>query len=302
MMQFPYATAEAFDAALTDRLSAVHETSRHSINELRRQFAYDRLLVRIFQDPSSSDSWILKGGGGLLARIPDRARHSMDLDLFYAGEFDDAIEALQELAHRDLGDFFDFDVTLLRGAPTTGVRRLKVASFIGNKVFEPFRIDLVVASNMTQPPDSVDPLTPIVIPGLSTCPYRVYSLVDHIADKHAAMVDTYNDNAPSTRYRDLVDLVLIATTQRPDAADLRSALLSEYSVRNLPTPTDIDLPAATWAAGYANAIEALPDVSHRTASDALNLVRALLQPLLDNRIPSGTWNPDISRWEPHVPS
>lgn len=197
--QFPYTTAEAFASALADRFSAAHQTSRYSINELRRQFAHDRLLARIFQDNDIAASWTLKGGAGLLARIPNQARHSMDLDLFYEGEFVDAIESLQNLGHRDLGDFFDFDVTVVSGTPMRDVRRLKVTSFIGNKVFEQFRIDLVIASNMTQPPDSIKPLTPVHVPGLPTSPYRVYPLVDHIADKHAAMIDTYSDGATSTR-------------------------------------------------------------------------------------------------------
>jgi hypothetical protein len=39
MSQFPYATTEAFASVLADRFIAVHETSRYSGNELRRQFA-----------------------------------------------------------------------------------------------------------------------------------------------------------------------------------------------------------------------------------------------------------------------
>jgi len=298
MNRFPYATAEAFASALADRFNAAHETSRYSANELRRQFAYDRLLTRIFQDTDTAAAWILKGGGGLLARIPDQARHSMDLDLFYEGEFVDAIESLQDLGHRDLGDFFDFDVTLVRGAPLTGVRRLKVTSFIGNKIFEQFRIDLVIASNMTQPPDSIEPLTPVAVPGLTTSSYRVYSLVDHIADKHAAMIDTYNDGAPSTRYRDLVDLVLIANTQQPDAAALRSALLSEYSARGLAVPTNVELPDETWVAGYVKGIESLPGVAQRTAKEALAVVSALLEPLLNDAALTGTWDPERTTWNP----
>ncbi len=294
--QFRYATAEAFASALADRFSSAHRTSRYSINELRRQFAYDRLLARIFHDTDIAASWILKGGGGLLARFPDQARHSMDLNLFYEGEFIDAIESLQALGHRDLDDFFDFDITLVRGTPMRDVRRLKVTSFIGNKVFEQFRIDLVVASNMTQPPDSIKPLTPVDVPGLPTSPYRVYPLVDHIADKHAAMIDTYNDGAPSTRYRDLVDLVLIANTQGLDAAALRSALLSEYAARSLATPTSIELPAETWIAGYAKEIESLPSVTERTAMEAIELVKALLEPLLDDDDVAGTWEPQLRTW------
>jgi hypothetical protein len=56
--------------------------------------------VRVFQDTDTVAAWILKGGGGLPALIPDQAPHSMDLDLFYEGEFVDAIESLQDLGHQ----------------------------------------------------------------------------------------------------------------------------------------------------------------------------------------------------------
>jgi len=267
MSGLPYETAHAFNAALTERFLVAHAASRYSVNELRRQFAYDRLLARIFHDPDIASDWILKGGGGLLARIPDQARHSMDLDLFFEGEFVEATESLQTLGHSDLGDFFDFDVTLVQGAPTTGVRRLKV------------------------------PITPVEVPGLVAPTYRVYSLVDHIADKHAAMIDTYNDGAPSTRYRDLVDLVLITNTQKPDAADLRAALQSEYAVRGITPPAGVELPDPSWIVGYEKEIESLPGVAQRTALEAIAAVGSLLDPILTDQELTGTWNPQRLIWE-----
>ena len=296
MSAFPYATAEAFAAALADRFRAAHDGGRYSVNELRRQFAYDRLLARVFQDADVAVSWILKGGGGLLARIPEHARHSMDLDLFFEGEFADAIKSLQDVGHHDLGDFFDFDITEMRGIGTHGVRRLRVESFIGNKAFEHFRIDLVIASNMTQPPDLVGPLVPIQVPGLATSVYRVYSLVDHVADKHAAMIAKYNDGAASTRYRDLLDLVIIANTQPLDAAALRRALLSEYSARDLSAPATVELPNEGWVDGYANEVASLPAVPQRTAMQALDTVRSLLETVLNDDALTGTWDPYLRRW------
>lgn len=65
-----YATADAFHDSVKARLRSAAERSRHSVNELRRQFAYDRLLTRVFiEDPGE---WVLKGATALLARIPDR--------------------------------------------------------------------------------------------------------------------------------------------------------------------------------------------------------------------------------------
>ncbi|RLE21447.1 MAG: hypothetical protein DRJ50_09215 [Actinobacteria bacterium] len=75
---------------------------------MRRQFAYGRFLDRVFShDP---DRWVLKGATGLLARIPGQARHSMDIDLFFAGRIEAAIGALRDVVQVDRGDFFTFDI------------------------------------------------------------------------------------------------------------------------------------------------------------------------------------------------
>ena len=66
---FDFIDADAFRDSLTSRFKSASINKQVSINELRRQFAYDRLLTRLFTyDPSS---WVLKGGGLLLARLPN---------------------------------------------------------------------------------------------------------------------------------------------------------------------------------------------------------------------------------------
>jgi hypothetical protein len=75
---FPYATAAAFRAALRDRLSGLARAGGHGLDELQRQFAYDRLLARAFMGPDA-DRWVLEGAGALLVRSPE-ARHSRDID------------------------------------------------------------------------------------------------------------------------------------------------------------------------------------------------------------------------------
>ena len=45
---FPYASAQAFGAALTDRFKRLARDSDQAVSQLRRQFAYDRLLARLF--------------------------------------------------------------------------------------------------------------------------------------------------------------------------------------------------------------------------------------------------------------
>lgn len=64
---FPYRSAQALGSALADRLKAQANQSRYSVSQLRRQFAYDRLLTRVFSDPDQQ--WILKGGVAMLAQM-----------------------------------------------------------------------------------------------------------------------------------------------------------------------------------------------------------------------------------------
>ena len=70
----PYASARDFERALVDRIATVAASSPYGVAEIRRQFAYGRLLARVFTH--APDEWVLKGAAGLLARMPGRARHS----------------------------------------------------------------------------------------------------------------------------------------------------------------------------------------------------------------------------------
>ena len=296
-IELPYGSARAFDIALKDRLQAAANDSTYTIAELRRQFAYDRLLARAFT--AHPDRWILKGGGGLLARIPGRARHSMDIDLFYRGELDAAVSDLEDLAADDsFGDFFTFDISPNPGQFADGATgiNLSVAAFLGEKEFQRFNIDLVISSNMTKEPDIVAGLAPVSIPGLRVVDYIVYSVVDHVADKHAAMIDTYGEgNRPSTRYRDLVDLVLVATTQHIDAGELQAALLSEYRHRGLDVPTTVKAPDDSWEAGYTREAVKVLHLEQQTLGAALVVARGMLEPVLIGEA-NGRWSPDALKW------
>ena len=72
-----------------------------------RQALRDRFLCRVFSDPDGR--FILKGGSGLLARIPDgRATRDIDFATASRKSSEDAFAALVELAGRDMGDFLAF--------------------------------------------------------------------------------------------------------------------------------------------------------------------------------------------------
>ncbi|MEE8498682.1 MAG: nucleotidyl transferase AbiEii/AbiGii toxin family protein [Acidimicrobiia bacterium] len=292
--RIPYQTAKDFDRALTDRIASAALILPYGVPQLRRQFAYGRLLARLFlHEP---ERWVLKGATGLLARMPGKARHSMDVDLFFSGELDEAVSGFRDAADGDLGDFFTFDVVpgVALSRNTTG-RVLTVTAYLGDKVFEAFPVDVVVTQTMTTEADSTPPIELIEVPGLESPPYRTYPISDQIADKYSAMLGTYA-GLPSTRYRDLVDLVLIATTQHVDADLLRVALASEQRRRGLDPGEALKLPSADWRQGYGRVASAMPGFRVIDADEAVELVGRLLEPILDGTA-AGLWNPQDLRWD-----
>ncbi|MFD0772412.1 hypothetical protein ACFQZ2_00580 [Streptomonospora algeriensis] len=65
-MTLPYTTPAAFRRALTERLrAAAKPNGPWPLAELQRQFAYDRLLARLYHLDSG---WLVKGATALLAR------------------------------------------------------------------------------------------------------------------------------------------------------------------------------------------------------------------------------------------
>jgi hypothetical protein len=95
------------------------------------------------------------------------------------------------------------------------------------------------------------------MPNVEQHGYRVYPLVDHIADTVAAFFQRYGDGLrPSTRYRDLVDLAAIVTVVSVRADDQLQAMSSQFDRRGLVRPARFDVPdRPLWEAGYAREAE-----------------------------------------------
>jgi hypothetical protein len=73
-----YSSAFSFRRALEDRLNAASKTEGIDLNRMRRQVAFDRLLVRLFAE--GGPPWRLKGGYALELKL-SIARTTRDLDL-----------------------------------------------------------------------------------------------------------------------------------------------------------------------------------------------------------------------------
>jgi hypothetical protein len=292
-----YETPQALRQAVTARLRAVATPhGRWTLAELQRQFAYDRLLARLYV---IDNSWILKGAVALLARQVS-VRHSADIDLYRNAERTMVERELRAGAELDLGDWFRFDIAAgenLSGG--TGGTRYPVTAWIGATQWATFHIDLVgTGVHMTGVPDHVPPVAEISVPGIEQPGYRAYPLVDHVADKVAAILEFHRDGRPSTRFRDLIDLVALVVAIRVGAAEQRVALTSEIERRALTFPEQFGVPdRELWEGGFARAARRAAELPAKTLDDALAIVRPFVDPVLDGTA-IGTWDPELGAWVP----
>jgi hypothetical protein len=294
-MSVRYTSAQAFGAAVTDRLASLAGGPGRSLSQLRRQFAYDRLLARLFT--AAPNEWILKGGVAMIARLAT-ARHTADVDLVAREHSTEgALAALHSGAGEDLGDFFTFRLgaarTLIQGV--AGLR-IPTEAWLGPRVFERFGVDLVTGVVITGHPEEAQPLLNLTIPGLVRPRYRLYPLVDSIADKVMAIVETHQGR-PSTRFRDLADLVVVARGQQVRASELVVAFRSERLRRDLRGIDGLRIPDdRLWRSGYQSVVRDVPGIEERTLDDALAVVRRFVDPVLTDAITDGFWDPATLTW------
>lgn len=292
-----YQSPAAFRRAVTDRLRAIEHTSRWRLPQLQRHVAYDRLLRRLYL---TDRDWIVKGAAALVAREIG-VRETIDIDVYRDMPLA-AIEAsFRHAAVADLGDWFRFEVgaplPVADGAP--GVR-LPVTAFVGATEWAAFHVDLVGSDvRMTGEPDEVHAIAVLSMPDLEQVSCWVYPIVDHIADKIAAIFQRYGrSRAPSTRYKDLVDLVAMVGQVSVAANAQLAALQSELERRQVTLPTEFAVPdRRLWEPGYgAEARRSLLDMG-RTLDEALAIVTPFIDPLLDGTA-SGSWSSTAGRWTP----
>ncbi|MFD1722380.1 nucleotidyl transferase AbiEii/AbiGii toxin family protein, partial [Amnibacterium endophyticum] len=279
----PYRTGTAVERAISEAARRTR-TAERDTNRLVREAIFDRFLCRVFAD--ESETFLLKGGTSMLARIPT-ARTTRDIDLATKERtLDAAITALRAAAATDLGDHFRFEYRdtqpLLEGEgqPYTDGARIRFDTYIGAAKKDGISIDLVLGHTPTTPPITAPPANRLPLPRLATRDYRLYPLVDQVADKVCACEGLYGPTGqPSSRVKDLVDLVLIARTQTLNGSDLTRAIKVERARRALPDRDTFTAPATfgrTWRTEAAKG-NLPPEID---LAAAVILVSHLIEPAL----------------------
>ncbi len=230
-----YENAGQFDRAVK---KSIKDSSRDP-GIAYREMLRDRFLCRVFSE--DEPRFLLKGGSSMLARIPD-ARATKDVDFAARGRetTESAIAALDGLASKDLGDFCTFRLTgweeSLDENGYSRLLKLRYASYVGDEEKDPILIDLSLDCTTTQPAERIAPANRIEIEGVEVCDYLACPLVDQLADKLCAIMELQPGGWPSSRMKDLVDIVTYATNESFDLLQLRQAVRCECAKRGMAVP------------------------------------------------------------------
>lgn len=295
------------DAAKKAARQAGPGISAASIDAQIRQARFDRFLCRVFAEGEQSE-WLLKGGMSMLARVP-RSRTTKDVDLaaLHASDLAEAERALTALVEVDLEDHLTF--RLIRSTPTgLGENQPGVAtwrySFACIDADHDIQVDTVVVDVVVGPPpvgrpEVVEPANRLYLRRpLITFPYRLYPVVDQIADKVCATMDThYPGGKRSSRVKDLVDLVVIAHTQTVDLDELRAAIDSKRELSGIAPFEHFGAPAE-WARTYPATAEGVAAAESLSAQTAAGLVASFVDPALGKIANPAAWDPHTLAWIP----
>lgn len=228
-----------------------------SINRLRRNVAFDRLLARICaQEPSS---FLLKGGYGMELRIA-QARATQDIDLTCLLRPDHAkdpiteliLQKLQMLARIELNDHLIYQIGQpqrdIENAPYGGSRH-NVSAIINNELFAEFKLD-VGADFLIDETEKIPGKNWLAFCGISPPIIPVISIQQQFAEK----IHTYTlpREQINTRSKDLIDLVLLLEIKNRPPEAFQHSLHRVFKARNThPVPEMLPEPPSSWQKPFA---------------------------------------------------
>lgn len=298
-----YGTSTALLAAMTSRAKTEAKQRGVPAQRLIREFEFSRLLARVFA-VDRADRWVLKGGQAMLVRVPD-PRTTKDIDLLHRrdpSDLDAAVDDLRVALASDLGDFYRFEIVKVEeiqaNSEQTGVqcRRITVSVRCGAKPLSSIQIDVAADSCMTDAPVTSS-FPAVVVPSVRAPQISLYPVVDHIADKVCATHAVYGRGRPSSRERDMVDLVLFAVSHPVPGGRLRNAIAMEWNHRKLNGTPRFE-PPPTWRDRYPKLARPVPALVDHTSFDvARTLLADFLDPVFTGRADGCVWSPTSKAWE-----
>ncbi len=291
-----YATAAGFRQALDDRLKTEAANTGLGLARLRKGVAFELFLRRLVA--VAPDRWVLKGALALDFRLDVATRPTKDIDLGRDDDEQAAIEDITAAQQLALDDFFTFTATRtddFAESDEFAAIRFHVTAELGGRTFDQFVVDIGFTDPISWKPDTIRTSGLLAFAGIDPVELPAVPLSQHIAEKVHAYTRTYgSSDRPSTRPKDLVDILLIADSEVIEASALRQALETTFAARKRqPLPSSLPAPPSSWDQSYRRMAT---DVGvELDLSAAFSRAAAFLDPVLAGRA-DGKWNPEHGTW------
>lgn len=289
-----YATPAGFRAALEAHLGAAAQAGGRPVARARKLVAFTRLLARL--ERAAPAAWVLKGVFALELRLGGLARATRDVDIDWSTSLDEATDALVEAAALDLADYFEFAITRVGAADigAGGGIRFRADAYLGGRLFEPLLIDVGVAGAVA-PADELTAPDLLDFAEIEPARIRAIPLEQHIAEKLHAYTRRYGDDQPSSRVKDLIDIVLMSELAPFEFGRLREVIVRLFEARAThDVPASVPAPPRDWAPPYGALAEEVglepdPAVGHHLAA-------AFLDPVLAAAPGLARWDAEALSW------
>ncbi len=292
-----YRTPGAFRHALETRLRDRSLEAGLPLTRLRKMVAFDRFLARLVDQ--APGAWIIKRGYALQLRLGDVARMTRDIDAAVAQPIgqEEASARLRSAASQDLGDWFEFEVgepaPVSTGAPQGGLR-FPIRCLLDGRTFESFHLDLGQGDPVLGRPEMLTGLRFLEFAGVGPSKVPCCPLTTQIAEKVHAYTRPYT-GGQSSRVRDLVDILLIASMGGLSGAKLSRALKATFEARAThQLPKELPKPPAGWSRPY-NKLARQLRLGWLTVDEAGKAAARLLNPALRGTA-KGRWTADSWQW------
>lgn len=290
-----YRDAAAFRQALEQRLNARAAGDGARIARDRKRVAVERLLVRL--DVIASDRWLLKGGFALDLRLAEKARATRDVDIEWQADEAELIEALIDAASVNVGDYFTIQIERTATLPDRlgGSHRFRATVTLAGRPFETFMLDVGLRSDPIIQYETLSTPDLLAFAEIEPAHIRAISLEQHIAEKLHAYTRQYADDQPSSRVKDLIDIVLMSELASYEFSGLRDVIVRLFDTRAThEPPASVPAPPREWARPYRTLADEVgldpdPAVGH-------HLVAAFLNPVLSAATGPGRWDAEALEW------
>ncbi|GGV58803.1 hypothetical protein GCM10010245_91940 [Streptomyces spectabilis] len=303
----PYAAPASFYGALKHKAQLLARSQGLPVADVLSSYFFSRLLARVFH--AQPEAWIVKGGHALLMRYAAAARLSQDIDIQRStgagAGIGEAVADLLRAAAYDLDDYLRFTParTSMHERGAAGAKQV-FRVHMGTHEVAVVKVYVVTGHALSTPPDvrRITPLIDLAWPG-DWPEARLYPIVNHLADKVCALYERHQ-GSPSSRYRDLADILLISQRESVEGCYAQLALRTEARRRaagatgvELALPQAFTPPGPTWPDRYPAAARQVPGLRGcATWPEAAAAAEAFLTPLLAPG-PPGDWNPAGAAWQ-----